>query len=442
MNTEFSEQLNKLAGNITQSHLRKLFTDDPARAEKFRLSLGGLMFDYSKHLITAEVMRLLVQLAEKSGVKEHTQAMFRGDKINFTEDRAVLHTALRGSTSPSADGKPVAPDITSVLSRMAEFTDKIRTGKMTGSTGKPINTIVNIGIGGSDLGVEMVYEALRFYAHPELTVRFVSNIDPAHISETLKGLNPEQTLFIICSKTFTTQETLSNAKAAQAFLKSRIGSAYNSARHFAAVSAAPEKAAAFGISPELVFPMWDWVGGRYSICSAVGLAQADMESNGKSCAEGKTVNWQTGPVIWGEPGTNGQHSFFQLLHQGTKLIPADFIGFIRPLAPTDDMHDILTAHFFAQQEVLAFGKTAEELRRENEPEALIPYKVMPGNRPSGCLFFDELTPKSLGMLIALYEHKIFVQGVIWKLNSFDQWGVELGKKKAGHILSEIKSGKT
>ncbi len=492
--------------------MRELFAEYPGRAEDFTLEVDGLILDYSKNRITSETMELLSVLAAQSGVAEARRAMFAGEKINETEDRAVLHVALRNrsNTPVLVEGRDVMPEVNRVLEHMTEFSQRVRSGDWKGHTGKRIRNIVNIGIGGSDLGPAMAVEALKPYADRSLNVCFVSNVDGTHVSETIRALDPAETLFVVCSKTFTTQETRTNAQSARAWLTSALGDDRAVARHFVAVSTNTAEVKAFGIDPENMFEFWDWVGGRYSMCSAIGLSlmlaigperfvemlegfhamdrhfqeapfdrnmpvllamigiwynnffgaeshavlpydqylhrfpaylqQADMESNGKSIdREGRRVGYQTGPVIWGEPGTNGQHAFYQLLHQGTKLVPADFIGFARSHNPVGDHHAKLMANFFAQTEALAFGKTPEEVAAEGTPDALVPHRSFEGNRPSNTLLARQLTPYVLGQLIALYEHKIFVQGVIWNIYSFDQWGVELGKALAGKILPELSS---
>lgn len=493
-------------------HMRKLFAEDPDRARKFSVEAVDLFIDYSKNRITEETVRLLVALARAVELETAIEAMFTGKKINETENRAVLHVALRNraNTPIVVDGVDVMPQVNAVLERMAQFSRRVRSGEWVGFTGKPIRNIVNIGIGGSDLGPYMAYEALKPYADRRLTVRFVSNIDGTHIAEALRDLNPEETLFVVASKTFTTLETMTNAETAKAWLLKALGQPSAVARHFVALSTNTEKVAAFGIDTSNMFEFWDWVGGRYSLPSAIGLSlmiaigpehffdmlegyhamdvhfrstpfernapvllgllgiwynnffgaetyailpydqylhrfaayfqQGDMESNGKSVSKrGRRVRYQTGPIVWGEPGTNGQHAFFQLLHQGTKLVPCDFIGFARSHNPLGDHHDKLMANFFAQTEALAFGKTAEACRAEGVPERLIPHKTFEGNRPSNTILAPQLTPRVLGELIALYEHKIFTQGVIWDIYSFDQWGVELGKVLANRILPELQS---
>ncbi len=490
--------------------LRALFAADADRATRFAAEAGGWLLDYSKNLITTETRDLLAQLALQAGVGSRRDAMFAGEKINMTEGRAVLHTALRAPRSATilVDGVNVVPAVHEVLDKMAVFANQVRDGSWLGYTGKRIESIVNIGIGGSDLGPMMAYEALRHYSDRNLTLRFVSNVDATDFAEATRGLDPEQTLFIVCSKTFTTQETLANARLARDFCLRALGSEAAVARHFVAVSTNEKEVAAFGIDTANMFGFWDWVGGRYSYDSAVGLAlmvaigpsafrdmlagfhemdehfrlapfeenlpllmgmlgvwynnffeadscailpydqylwrfsaylqQLDMESNGKAVGlDGQRVQHQTGPIIWGQPGTNGQHAFYQLMHQGTKLIPADFIGACRSLNPLGNHHDLLMANFFAQTEALAFGKTEEEVRAEGVPEPLVAHKVFDGNRPTNTLLCHELTPRTLGSLVALYEHKVFTQGAVWGVNSFDQWGVELGKVLAKRIVAEL-----
>ena len=494
-------------------HLRDLFRDDPDRARRFALETCGLYLDYSKNRITTETMALLFDLARACRVKEAAADMFAGKEINATENRAVLHVALRNRSGAPirVDGRDVMPDVNAVLARMAACANRIRSGEWRGFTGRPIRNIVNIGIGGSDLGPVMAYEALKPYADRKLTVRFVSNVDATHFVECTRDLNPEETLFIVASKTFTTQETMTNAETAKAWCLAAMTDPAAVSRHFVALSTATEKVRGFGIDPANMFEFWDWVGGRYSLCSAIGLPvmiavgpeifgrlldgyhamdrhfleapveanapvilallgiwydnffgaethailpydqylvrfpayfqQADMESNGKSVDRGgRPVTWQTGPVIWGEPGTNGQHAFYQLIHQGTRLIPCDFIGFCRSHNPVGDHHDKFMANFFAQTEALASGRTAREVEAEGTPTKLVPFKTFEGNRPTNTIMADELTPEVLGSLVALYEHKIFVQGVIWNICSFDQWGVQLGKVLATRILEELQPG--
>ena len=492
-------------------HLRELFKDS-TRVESFTLKACDLLLDYSKNRITNETMDLLVKLAESADLAKWIDAMFSGEKINATEDRAVLHVALRSPKNAviEVDGENVIPKVHAVLEKMTAFSNKIRSGEWKGYTGKPIKNIVNIGIGGSDLGPVMAYEALKSYTQRDLTVRFVSNVDGTHISEALLDLNPEETLFIVASKTFTTQETMTNAHSARDWCLETLKDDSAVARHFVALSTNAQAVSEFGIDTANMFEFWNWVGGRYSLPSAIGLPvmlaigpdnfyefldgyhkmdqhfktaplkenlpvilallgiwynnffdaetqailpydqylsrfaayfqQGDMESNGKYITRsGEKVEWQTGPVIWGEPGTNGQHAFYQLIHQGTKLIPCDFIGFCKSHNPIGDHHVKLMANFFAQTEALAFGKTKEALMEEGVPEELIPHKTFEGNRPTNSIMTDMLTPSVLGQLIALYEHKIFVQGVIWDVYSYDQWGVELGKVLAKKILPELVS---
>ena len=496
---------------MKKTNLRTLFKEDPARAGRFTVEAAGWMLDFSKNLITPKLMRKLFALAEASDLKGWIDKMFSGAKINETENRAVLHTALRCRPDRPVyvDGTNVMPAVRATLERMGAFADKVRRGHWLGFTGKRIKNIINIGIGGSDLGPCMATIALQAFSKRNIKVFFVSNVDPTHLAETLRCVKAEQTLFIIASKTFTTQETMTNAKSARDWLVSELGDEKAVARHFVAVSTNEEKVKAFGIDPETMFGFWDWVGGRYFLPSAVGLSlmisiglknfqkmlkgynkmdrhfqtaqlnrnipvilallgilynngfgaqtyavlpysqylarlpaylqQLDMESNGKSVdRSGHRVNCQTGPIVWGEPGTNGQHAFYQLLHQGTKLVPADFIGFCKTRNALGDQHDKLMANFFAQTEALAFGKTAEEVRKEGVPEKLVPHKTFEGNRPTNTLLAEELTPETFGALIAMYEHKVFVQGIIWNIFSFDQWGVQLGKVLATTVLSELK----
>lgn len=500
---------------VHSKHLRQLFAEDPNRSDKFTLESEGIYLDYSKNRISDETISLLLNLVKATKVTELRDAMFRGDKINTTENRAVLHIALRNrSKSPIiVDGKDVMPEVNAVLSHMRDFSDKIRSGEWIGYTGKKIKNIVNIGIGGSDLGPVMAYEALKAYADRSLTLRFISNIDGTHFVESVRDLHSEETLFIIASKTFTTEETMTNAQSAREWILSSLKDDQAIAKHFVALSTNTEKVTEFGIAPENMFAFWDFVGGRYSLCSAIGLPvmiaigpdnfermldgfhamdqhflntpidknipvilgilgvwyndffgfqtqallpydqymhrfpayfqQGDMESNGKHVTkEGAVVDYQTGPIIWGEPGTNGQHSFYQLLHQGTKIIPADFIGFAKSNNPIGDHHVKLMSNFFAQPEALAFGKTKEEVEKDGVLPELIPHKVFEGNRPTNSLLLEELTPETLGKLIAMYEHKIFVMGAIWGINSFDQWGVELGKVLAKKIQAELISNQT
>jgi len=503
--------LKKHADAVKSTHLRDLFRDDPDRGTRLALDTCGLYLDYSKNRVTNDTLKLLLDLARAARVTEAAQDMFAGRKINETEHRAVLHVALRNrsNTPILVDRKNVMPDINAVLDKMAGFARKVRAGEWTGHTGKPIRNIVNIGIGGSDLGPVMAYEALKPYSARHLTLRFVSNVDATHFAECTRDLDPAETLFIVASKTFTTQETMTNAQTARAWCLAALKDPSAVARHFVAVSTAAEEVSKFGIDTANMFGFWDWVGGRYSLCSAIGLPvmlaigpepfvemlegyhamdrhfveapldqnmpvilallgiwynnffgaetqailpydqylarfaayfqQADMESNGKGTdKQGKAVQWQTGPVIWGEPGTNGQHAFYQLIHQGTKLIPCDFIAFVKSQNPIGDHHDKFMANFFAQTEALAFGKTEEQVVAEGTPAKLVPFKVFDGNRPTNSILAERLTPRVLGSLIALYEHKIFVQGVIWNVYSFDQWGVQLGKVLADKILKELK----
>ncbi len=499
-----------------------LFHADPNRFAKLSLRLEDLLVDFSKNRITIETLTLLRNLAQESGLTANIQAMFSGEKINTTENRAVLHTALRNfsGTRVLVEGKDVMPDILSVREKMRLFTDKVRSGRWQGYTGKAIRSIVNIGIGGSDLGPSMACEALKPYGSPNLNMYFVSNVDGTHIAETLKKCDPETTLFLIASKTFTTQETMANAHSARNWFLTHAKDPVQVAKHFVALSTNAREVATFGIDVDNMFVFWDWVGGRYSLWSAIGLSialfigmdhfedflrgahsmdehfrteplesnipvtlaligiwynnffdatthavlaydqyltrfaaylqQADMESNGKSVTkDGETCSWQTGPVLWGEPGTNGQHAFYQLIHQGTKLIPCDFLAPAVPQNPLGEHHNLLMANFFAQPEALMVGKSAEKVRKElqdkglgfDELEALVPQKVFPGNRPTNSILFKCLTPHTLGMLLAMYEHKIFTQGVVWGINSFDQWGVELGKQLANAILPELKTEK-
>lgn len=504
--------------DMAGQHMRDLFADDPERFNRFSLNFDDLLLDFSKNRINAETMRLLFDLARQREVEAWRDRMFNGEKINFTEQRAVLHTALRNraNTPVMVDGEDVMPEVNAVLAKMAEFSQRVRTGEWTGYTGRAIRHIVNIGIGGSDLGPLMVTEALKSYGQDGLSVHFVSNVDGTHMAETLKSLDAETTLFIVASKTFTTQETLTNAHSARRWLVEKLGNEAAVARHFVAVSTNADKVAEFGIDTDNMFGFWDWVGGRYSLWSAIGLSiilylgmenfeallqgahdmdnhfreapleenlpvvmallgvwynnffhaethailpydqylhrfaayfqQGDMESNGKRIdRDGHNVDYATGPIIWGEPGTNGQHAFYQLIHQGTKLIPVDFIAPAVSQNPVGDHHPILLANYFAQSEALMRGKTVEEARAEleadglagDELEQLLPHKVFPGNRPSNSILFRKLDPRTLGRLIGLYEHKIFVQGIIWNINSYDQWGVELGKQLAKGILPEL-----
>jgi glucose-6-phosphate isomerase len=492
--------------------LRGLFSRDPERAARMSAEAAGLFLDYSKNRATDETLRLLMDLASAAGLRTAIDAMFSGERINATENRAVLHVALRNRSGRAirVDGVDVMPEIHAVFARMAAFAARVRSGEWKGFTGERIRNVINIGIGGSDLGPLMACEALKACSQRDLSVRFVSNVDATHFAETVRGLDPAETLFIVASKTFTTQETMTNAATAREWLLNRLGDPAAVARHFVAVSTNATAVAAFGIDTANMFGFWDWVGGRYSLCSAIGLPvmvsigpeqfgrmldgfhamdrhfaeapfeknlpvilgmlgvwygnvlgaeshailpydqylhrfaahlqQVDMESNGKSTdRQGRRVGYATGPIIWGEPGTNGQHAFYQLIHQGTRLIPADFIGFCRSCNPLGDHHDKLMANMFAQAEALAFGKPAEEVRREGTPEALVPHRTFEGNRPSNTILAQQLDPFTLGALTALYEHKVFVQGVVWNVYSFDQWGVELGKVLAGRVLKDLQS---
>jgi glucose-6-phosphate isomerase len=498
---------------IREVSLRQLFADDPARAERFTGNAEGVFLDYSKNRITDETIKLLIELAEESGLRDRIEAMFSGEKINITEKRAVLHVALRAPRSESikVDGEDVVPAVHAVLDKMAAFCDRVRGGEWKGHSGKRIRNVVNIGIGGSDLGPVMAYEALRHYSERSMAFRFVSNVDGTDFAEAVHDLNPDETLFIVSSKTFTTLETMTNAHSARDWFLAGAGNDESAiAKHFVAVSTNAKEVAKFGIDTANMFEFWDWVGGRYSMDSAIGLStmlaigpdnfrsmlggfhqmdqhfrntpidrnlpvllalvaiwyndffgaqtvavlpyeqylkrfpaylqQLTMESNGKHVTlDGKPVNYNTCPIYWGEPGTNGQHSFYQLIHQGTRLIPCDFIAFEKPLNKVGRHHDILLANVFAQAEALAFGKTAEQVKAEGTPDWLVPHRVFEGNRPSNMILVAELTPESLGKLIALYEHSVFTQGVIWQIDSFDQWGVELGKVLAQSILKEIES---
>jgi glucose-6-phosphate isomerase len=503
-------ELTKHHAEIGNLHLRQLFADDPGRGDRLVLLAEGIYLDYSKNRITDETMRLLVDLADESGLRHRIDAMFAGERINVTEDRAVLHVALRAPKGQQVrvDGIDVVPAVQEVLDRMAEFADRVRSGQWTGYTGKRILNIVNIGIGGSDLGPVMAYEALRHYSERNLTFRFVSNVDGTDFAEATHDLDPAQTLFIISSKTFTTLETMTNAQTARRWALATLRDDAAVAKHFVAVSTNADEVAEFGIDVMNMFGFWDWVGGRYSMDSAIGLStmiaigpaafrdmlagfhamdehfrsapfeanlpvilglltvwycdffgsqtqavlpydqylkrfpaylqQLTMESNGKSVTlAGRRVDYDTSPVFWGEPGTNGQHSFYQLIHQGTRLIPADFIGFLHSLNPLGNHHDLLTANVFAQTEALAFGKTADEVAAEGTPAWLVPHRVFEGNRPSNTLLLESLTPAALGKLVALYEHSVFVQGTVWSINSFDQWGVELGKVLAKKVANEL-----
>jgi glucose-6-phosphate isomerase len=498
---------------IQKLHLRKLFADDPKRGERLAVDAVGIFLDYSKNRITEKTLKLLIQLAGESDLSGRIAAMFRGEKINVTENRAVLHVALRAPKDATivVDGKNVVPDVHAVLEKMADFSNHVRSGEWKGHTGKPIKNVINIGIGGSDLGPVMAYEALKHYSQRAMTFRFVSNVDGIDFVEATRDLDPAETLFIVSSKTFTTLETMTNAGSARDWLLNGLGGDKTAvAKHFVAVSTNAEKVSAFGIDTANMFGFWDWVGGRYSMDSAIGLStmlavgpdnfralldgfhemdehfrsapleknlpalmgllsvwnndffgaqtvavlpyeqylkrfpaylqQLTMESNGKHVTlQGKSVNYQTGPVYWGEPGTNGQHSFYQLIHQGTRLIPCDFIAFGHALAPLGRHHDILLSNVFAQAEALAFGKTPAEVKAEGTASALVPHRVFEGNRPSNIILADRLTPAVLGKLVALYEHSVFTQGVIWNIDSFDQWGVELGKVLAQRIIPELES---
>jgi glucose-6-phosphate isomerase len=493
-------------------HLRTLFAEDPHRGERFAIEAAGLYLDYSKHRISDETMRLLLQLAQEAGLRARIDAMFSGEKINISERRAVLHVALRAPRDESivVDGRNVVPDVHQVLDRMSDFSNQIRSGEWKGHTGKPIRNIINIGIGGSDLGPVMAYEALRYYSDRRLTLRFVSNVDGTDFVEATRDLDPAETLFIISSKTFTTLETMTNAQSARQWSLAALRDDKAVARHFVAVSTNAAEVGKFGIDTQNMFGFWDWVGGRYSMDSAIGLStmiavgpenframldgfhqidehfrtapfernlpvimgllavwyndlfdaqtvgvfpydqylkrfpaylqQLTMESNGKHVTlDGVVIDYQTGPIFWGEPGTNGQHSFYQLIHQGTKLIPCDFIAFCRPLNSLGRHHDLLNANVFAQAEALAFGKTAEQVKSEGTPDWLVPHRVFEGNRPSSTILAEELTPETVGKLVALYEHSVFTQGTVWNIDSFDQWGVELGKVLALKIIPELEN---
>ena len=499
---------------IRKLHLRRLFAEDPQRGERLTAEAVGIYLDYSKNRITDETVVLLLQLAEESGLRSRIDAMFQGEKINVTEKRAVLHVALRAPKGQSIimDGEDVVPQVHAVLDKMAAFSNRVRSGEWKGHTGKPIRNVINVGIGGSDLGPVMAYEALRHYTQRNLTFRFVSNIDGTDFAEATRDLDAEETLFIISSKTFTTLETMTNAHTARAWALATLKQDAAIARHFVAVSTNAEGVAKFGIDTSNMFEFWDWVGGRYSMDAAIGLStmiaigpehframldgfhqmdehfrtapfernlpvlmgllsvyynnlfgaqtvavlpyeqylkrfpaylqQLTMESNGKHVTlDGTEVAYQTGPIYWGEPGTNGQHSFYQLIHQGTKLIPCDFIAFAQPLNPLGRHHDILLANVFAQAEALAMGKTAQEVQSEGTPPRLVPHRTFEGNRPSNTILLERLTPAALGKLVALYEHSVFTQGTMWQINSFDQWGVELGKVLAQRIIPELESQK-
>jgi glucose-6-phosphate isomerase len=498
---------------VKELHLRQLFAEDPKRGERMTVEAAGLFLDYSKNRVTDETLKLLIQLAEESGLRERIEAMFRGDKINITENRAVLHVALRAprGTSIVVDGENVVPGVHAVLDKMAGFSNRVRSGAWTGHTGKRIRNIVNVGIGGSDLGPVMAYEALKHYSDRALTFRFVSNIDDTDFAEAVRDLSAEETLFVISSKTFTTLETMTNAHTARDWALAGLGGDEKSiAKHFVAVSTNAAEVAKFGIDTANMFGFWDWVGGRYSMDSAIGLStmlaigpqnfeamlggfhqmdehfrttpfgqnlpvlmgllglwytdffgaqtvavfpyeqylkrfpaylqQLTMESNGKHVTlDGSTVDYQTGPIYWGEPGTNGQHSFYQLIHQGTRLIPSDFIAFGQSLNHIGRHHDMLLANVCAQTEALAFGKTPEQVKAEGTPDWLVPHRVFEGNRPSNTILAERLTPETLGKLVALYEHSVFTQGTIWHIDSFDQWGVELGKVLAQRIIPEVEN---
>jgi len=496
---------------LSKLHLHELFAEDPQRGERLALEALGLYLDYSKNRVTDETLKLLVQLAEESGLRERIDAMFSGEKINITEKRAVLHIALRSPRDASilVDGKNVVPEVHAVLDRMADFSNRVRSGEWKGHTGKRIRNVINVGIGGSDLGPVMAYEALKHYSERTMTFRFVSNVDGADFAEAVRDLDPAETLFIISSKTFTTLETMTNAHTARSWSLAGLGNDENSvAKHFVAVSTNIAEVAKFGIDTANMFEFWDWVGGRYSMDSAIGLStmvaigpenframldgfyqmdehfrtapfkanlpvlmgllavwyndffgaqtvavlpyeqylkrfpaylqQLTMESNGKHVTlGGKEVSRDSGPIYWGEPGTNGQHSFYQLIHQGTRLIPCDFLAFVKPLNPLGRHHDLLLANVFAQTEALAFGKTPEQVKAGGTPDWLVPHRVFEGNRPSNTILAEQLTPETLGKLVALYEHSVFTQGVLWDIDSFDQWGVELGKVLAQRIVPEI-----
>jgi glucose-6-phosphate isomerase len=498
---------------VRPQHLKKLFAEDPQRGERLTAEAVGIFLDYSKNRITDRTVQLLIQLAEESGLRSNIDAMFRGEKINFTEKRAVLHVALRAprGTSILVDGQNVVADVHAVLDKMTEFSNRVRSGAWKGHSGKRIRNIVNIGIGGSDLGPVMAYEALKHYTERDLTFRFVSNVDGTDLAEAARDLDAAETLFIVSSKTFTTLETMTNAHSARAWSVAALGGDEQSvAKHFVAVSTNAAEVTKFGIDTANMFGFWDWVGGRYSMDSAIGLStmlaigpdhfrsmlhgfhemdehfhtapfaqnlpvlmgllgiwytdffgaqtvavlpyeqylkrfpaylqQLTMESNGKQVTfDGSKVNYATGPIYWGEPGTNGQHSFYQLIHQGTRLIPCDFIAFAQPLNPLGRHHDMLMANVFAQTEALAFGKTPEQVKDEGTPDWLVPHRVFQGNRPSNTILATRLTPEILGKLVALYEHSVFTQGAIWQINSFDQWGVELGKVLAQRIIPEVES---
>jgi glucose-6-phosphate isomerase len=504
--------LEKHYQTIRNLQLRQFFADDPRRGERFTAEAAGIYLDYSKNRITEETIRLLVRLAEECGLRERIAAMFSGEKINVTEQRAVLHTALRAPVSERivVDGEDIVPEVHAVLDKMADFSNRVRRGMWKGHTGKAIRNVINVGIGGSDLGPVMAYEALRYYSRRDMTFRFVSNIDGTDFAEATHDLDAEETLFIISSKTFTTLETMTNARTARAWVIKTLKQDAAVASHFVAVSTNAEEVSKFGIDTANMFGFWDWVGGRYSMDSAIGLStmiavgaenfrallvgfhamdehfrsvpfdqnlpalmgllavwhnnffgaqtvavlpydqylkrfpaylqQLTMESNGKHVTlDGAHVGYQTAPIYWGEPGTNGQHSFYQLIHQGTKLIPCDFIGFCQPLNPLGNHHDLLMSNLFAQSEALAFGKTEDEVKVEGTPDWLVPHRVFEGNRPTNTILAERLTPESLGALVALYEHSVFTQGTIWNIDSFDQWGVELGKVLAQRTIPELES---
>ena len=520
MATQLARLGDRSAWKSLQSHveqirsktLRAFFAEDAGRGERFTVEAAGIFLDYSKNRVSGETLKLLVALAEESGLREKIDAMFRGDKINITENRAVLHVALRAPKGEQifVDGEDVVPGVHAVLEKMAGFAERVRSGAWKGHTGKRIRNVVNVGIGGSDLGPVMAYEALKHYSQRDLTFRFVSNVDGTDFAEAVRDLDAEETLFLIASKTFTTLETMTNARTARDWALKKLRDEKAVAKHFVAISTNEKEVAKFGIDTANMFGFWDWVGGRYSMDSAIGLStmiaigpenframltgfhemdehfrttpfeknlpvllglltvwytdffdaqtvavlpyeqylkrfpaylqQLTMESNGKHVTlDGATVDYQTGPVYWGEPGTNGQHSFYQLIHQGTRLIPCDFIGFYKALNPLGNHHDLLMANVFAQAEALAFGKTAEQVKAEGTPDWLVPHRVFEGNRPSNTILAEELTPALLGKLVALYEHSVFTQGAIWNIDSFDQWGVELGKVLAQKIVPELES---
>ena len=505
-------ELERHHAEVEGRHLCELFADDPERGGRLTAEGAGLYLDYSKNRVTGETLALLLRLAEESALAERREAMFRGEHVNVTEDRPALHVALRMPRDRSlvVDGVDVVKEVHEVLDRMSSFSERVRSGEWTGHTGRPIRNVINIGIGGSDLGPVMAHEALRFYSKRDMTFRFVSNVDATDFAEATRGLAPEETLFVVSSKTFTTLETMTNARTAREWALAALGDEDAVAKHFVAVSTNAEAVSEFGIDTDNMFGFWDWVGGRYSMDSAIGLStmiavgpesfrevlagfhemdehfreaphernlpvlmgllavwygdffgsqtvavlpyaqylkrfpaylqQLTMESNGKSVTlDGVRVDYETGAVYWGEPGTNGQHSFYQLIHQGTKLIPCDFIGFERPLNPLGDHHDLLTANVFAQAEALAFGKTPEQVRAEGTPEELVPHRTFEGNRPSNTILASILDPRTLGSLVALYEHSVFTQGTVWGINSFDQWGVELGKVLAKRIVPELQA---